>query len=261
MIKHKNIQNKMKKTEALTDHPVIARHVPETVWYSSENLMPMLDRHNVIYIKPNTGYKGNLVIRVQKVSKSECKISHNNTSINIELTDLSPELENIMATRKRYIIQQGIDLATYNSCPFDMRLLMQKPYSTWELNLTSAKVALREDAVVTNVSKGAKDYPLNEILQVYDQKQDPMVTLKDLVDFAHQTACILGARFPFRIIGFDMAVDKKGKLWFIEANTQPLCKQLKKVNDEASQEKYEKAKHIIDTLAKEDESVDNPAQI
>lgn len=244
MIYHKNVRSKMKKTRALLDHPIILQHVPETDWFDSLILMDMLARHRVVYIKPNTGFQGNRVMRVQKVNEFECMLSRISSSKNILLTDVSSELKAIMGKRK-YIIQQGIDLATYDNCPFDIRMVMQKPYTTWQLSLTSAKVASREDAVVTNVAKGAQDYPLNDILQKYDQRQDPMVDLRELVDLAHQIAHLLGAKFPFRIIGLDMAIDKQGKLWFIEANTKPQCARCEQVNDDISQEKYCKAKKII----------------
>jgi len=75
-----------------------------------------------------------------------------------------------------------------------------------------------------------------------------MATLKELVDIAHQISNILGSNFPFRIIGLDMAIDKTGKVWFIEANTKPQCVRCKQVNDAVSQQKYEEAKKIIRSM-------------
>lgn len=244
MNNHKTISSKMKKTGALLNHPLVSEHVPKTVWYNSQNLQEMLALYDGIYIKPNTGKQGNRVIRVKKVNEFDCQVSDNDFSKTIMISDLFSELEKIMASRV-YIIQQRIDLATYKNCPFDIRMVLQKPYTTWALTLTSAKVALREDAVVTNVSKGAQDYPLNDILRQYDQREDPLATLRELVNLAHEIANILGSNFPLRIIGLDMAIDKKGKVWFIEANTQPQCARCKQVNDKISKHKYEIARKII----------------
>ena len=91
-----------------------------------------------------------------------------------------------LLAEEKYFLQQGIDLATYRNCPFDIRMVLQKPNQVWRLTLTSAKVAQKEDAVVTNVARGAKDYPLQDILQKYDQRQNPLVTLRELVDLAHK---------------------------------------------------------------------------
>jgi hypothetical protein len=244
MIRHKKIKSKMLKTRTLLKHPIISQHVPETLWFNPLNMEDMLARYSMIYIKPDTGNQGNEVIRVTKQNESDCLLSYNDTSKEISLTDTLEELESIITTR-RFILQQGIDLATYQNCPFDIRMVMQKPYDTWDLTLTSAKVALREDAVVTNVSKGAQDYPLSEILQEYDQKEDPMATLRDLVNLAHQISNRLGSKLPFRIIGLDMAIDKEGKVWFIEANTRPQCARCMEVNDELSQKKFLDARFII----------------
>lgn len=243
MIRHRNIKSKMKKTRPLLKHPFISKHVPETRWFNSFNVEDMLARYSMIYIKPDKGYQGNEVIRVTKQNEDDCVLSYNNTIKEIPLPDTSIELESIILERT-FILQQGIDLATYDNYPFDIRMVMQKPYNTWDLTLTSAKVAFREHAVVTNVSKGAKDYPLNEILQKYDQKEDPMSVMRDLVNVAQQISHVLGTTFPFRIIGLDMAVDKKGKVWFIEANTLPQCARCKEVNDEIAQKRFEDAKQI-----------------
>ncbi len=234
----------MKKTRALLEHPIIAQHVPETVWYNSNNLIKMVAQHSVIYIKPDTGCQGNRVMRLKKVNETDGLLAFEDYTKNISLAD-APSVLNSIISKRKFIIQQGIDLATYRNCPFDIRIVMQRPYRTWEITLTSAKVASREQAVVTNVSKGAQDYPLIDILQQYDQKQNPTATIKQLVNLSHQICHLLGIKYPLRIIGLDMAVDKHGRIWFIEANTQPQCARCKLVNDKISQHKYEKARTII----------------
>mgnify|MGYP003799053873 FL=1 len=244
MINHKIIRSKMKKTGALLGHPILANHVPKTVWCNLQNLHKMISLFRVIYVKPDAGHQGHRVFRVHRINEHEGVLSSQNASRKIALPGGLTELLPIIS-KNQYIIQQGIDLATLNNRPFDIRVIMQKPYATWELTLTSAKVALKEDAVVTNVARGAEDYPLNHILQVYDQKQDPMATLREIVDLAHQMAGYLSTKFPLRIIGFDLALDKKGKVWFIEANTWPQCARCKLVNDKVSRRKYERSSKIM----------------
>lgn len=234
----------MKKTGALLDHPVLAKHVPKTVWCSLQNLNKMISLFRIIYVKPDTGYQGHRVFRVYRINEHEGVLSSQNLSKKIALPDGLSELLPVIS-KDKYIIQQGIDLATFNNRPFDLRVVMQKPYATWELTLTAAKVALKEDAVVTNVASGAQDYPLNYILQEYDQKKDPMATLREIIDLAHQMASHLNKKFPLRIVGFDLALDKKGKVWFIEANTWPQCARCKLVNDQVSRRKYEHSSKIM----------------
>ena len=115
----------------------------------------------------------------------------------------------------------------------------------WRLSLMSGVVAKRKDAVVTNISRGNFDLLLEEVLQKNDQKLNPMNTLRELIDLSHQIVHVLGSRFPLLVIGLDMAIDKQGKVWFIEANTNPDSSGLEKVNDKVSYQKYLDAKKWI----------------
>ncbi|GIQ66602.1 hypothetical protein PACILC2_51700 [Paenibacillus cisolokensis] len=118
-------------------------------------------------------------------------------------------------------MQQGINLATYHGRPFDIRIVLQKPLKRWRVSLMSAKVAPSERSVVTNIAKGAKDINIIKVLKGIDQSVDSYKVLRDLIDTSHQIAQLLGSQFPLKIVGLDMAIDKRGKIWFIEANTNP----------------------------------------
>ena len=102
----------------------------------------------------------------------------------------------------------------------------------------SGVVAKQKDAVVTNISRGNFDLSLEEVMQKNDQKLNPMNTIRELTDGSHQIVHVLGSRFPLLVLGLDMAIDKQGKVWFIEVNTNPDCIGLEKVNDEKSYQKY-----------------------
>lgn len=237
-------RSKIEKVLALKNDTFIAKHVPETDWYDIKSFWRLLDIYSVVYVKPDRGVQGNDIFRVKRKSDNEYEIASVDTAKIVSRKALDAELQKAMANRS-YIVQQGIDLATYKACPFDIRVVMQKPSTYWQLTLTSAKVALREEAVVTNVAKGAKDYYLNDILRSYDQRQDPLATLRELADLSHQIASLLGVKFPLRIIGLDMAIDKHGKIWYIEANTRPQCEQCKLVNDKLSLYKFDEAMKIL----------------
>ncbi|WP_353893804.1 YheC/YheD family protein [Proteinivorax hydrogeniformans] len=243
MSTHKPFRDKMKVMTTLSHDPNIKNHLPETKWFRQDNLVKMLDKYKAAYIKPNKGKQGRSIVRV-KNTKDGHEISSGSDRINIPSESLKSELKKTMSDSIKYVVQQGIDLATYKGRPFDMRIVAQKPYNFWQISLTGAKVATFKEAAVTNLTKGSKAYALQEILCNYDQRQDPMATLREIIDLSHQISYILGEHFPLRIIGLDIAVDKKGKLWFIEANTQPI-NSIIKVNDVESQKKYLNAKQII----------------
>lgn len=234
----------MRHYKILKKDPMVAQHLPETYWYNSGSLMNMVNKFQVVYLKPNDKTGGNGIIRIACGADGNCTLSYEKKSIQKELSGLKQLLKKIIHPPNKYIVQQGIDLATYNSKPFDMRIVLQRVMKTWRVTLTSAKVAAAADAIVTNVARGAEDYLLHKILQSYDQRKDPMAAFREIIDLSHQIASVLGNQLPLKITGLDLALDKAGRLWFLEANENPDCVRCKLVNDEASVRKYELAKNI-----------------
>lgn len=141
------------------------------------------------------------------------------------------EVKKRLHPRKKYLVQQGIEFATYRRRPFDVRLVLQKPLNRWLVTLMTAKVAPRKNSLVTNIAKGGKDHHTLE-------------TLRELVDVSHQIVQVLNSRFPLQIVGLDMGIDKRGKIWFIEANTKPDCQGLENL-DRKLYKKYREAKKLI----------------
>lgn len=240
-MKRKKSKTKLDKINALLTDPYISRHVPETMEYEEKNLWRMLRKHSTVYVKPVKGHMGLGIFRVKKFSEARYEISSANYIQQVKGNQLVPQVTALVGD-KDYFLQQGIDLATYKNCPFDIRIVMQRPCKVWRLTLSSAKVANREGAVVTNVAQGATDYPLDEILKKYDQRRNPLSTFRELVDLSHQIASVLGSAFSMKIVGLDLALDKKGRIWFLEGNNQPQCARCKLVNDKMSREKYEDAR-------------------
>ncbi|MBO1004495.1 YheC/YheD family protein [Pseudogracilibacillus auburnensis] len=242
---HKIVRSKMKKTIPLMQDPNLSRHVPETHWYSTESLRRMVQSYPQVYIKPNIGRKGSGISRVKRISNSEYELSYEETTKLVPFPDVVRDLTGRFSTRREYLVQQGIDLATLNEGPFHIRVVMQKVRNCWRLTLMSSIVAKQKDAVVTNASRGNFDLHLEEVLQKNDQKLNPLNTLRELTDLSHQIVHVLGSCFPLLEIGLDMGIDKQGKVWFIEANTNPDSKGLEKVTDKISYQKYRDAKKWI----------------
>ncbi|WP_026478010.1 YheC/YheD family protein [Alkaliphilus transvaalensis] len=238
------MRNKMGHYEVLIKDPIIAEHIPETCWYNNKALANMLEKYPSIYLKPNDNTGGNGIIRIKRIKKIKYLVSVDKKTKEIDQRMLNNVLKEVINHPEKYIIQQGIELSTYNYKPFDMRIVLQKALNTWRLTLTSVKVAATRNAVVTNVSKGATDYPLHKILQRYDQKKEPMIIFREMIDLSHQIANVLGNSKPLKIVGLDIALDKSGKLWFIEANEHPECGRCKLVNDQLSVKKYEKTSKL-----------------
>jgi hypothetical protein len=242
-MKHTVIRSKMKKGILLMRDPIISRYVPRTDWFHAYTLKRMLSTYSTVYIKPDIGRKGNGIIRVKKISDSEGEISHGDRSIRCSIINVYQELQYRLRPGKKYLVQQGIELATYHKRPFDVRIVLQKPLNRWETTLMCAKVASATNSVVTNVAKGAKDVNLYKALRGVDQPINSVEVMRDLLDVSFQIAQILNSRYPLKIIGLDLAVDQKGKVWFIEANTRPDCVGLEWVDPQLYR-KYVEAKKM-----------------
>lgn len=238
-------RDKMQKYEILIKNPEIKKHLPDTRWYSLDNLQDMIGKYSVVYIKPNNGKQGNNIIRVRKISEKNCEISYDRNTMNVERINLHREMKNILLSKFNYIIQQGIDLATLNGYSFDIRIVTQRPDMSWQVTLTGVKVAQIKDAVTTNISKGGKLYSLKKILQEYDQRSDWRQEIKKIKALCIEISDMLSIYIPLRVYGLDIAIDKNNRIWFLEANTQPECNPLKAVCSTKTVEKYNQAKKII----------------
>lgn len=244
MMTHMIIRSKMKKGIPLMCDPVISHHVPETNWFHASTLRKMLRSYSTLYIKPDVGRKGNGIIRIKKLADAECEIAYGGTTSRCSSKKVYDEVAKRMYPQKKYLIQQGIALATYHRRPFDVRLVLQKPLNRWQLTWISAKVAPKATSIVTNVAKGAKDTKIVKTLKGIDQSLNPYKVLQELINVSYQVVQILDAKFPLTIVGLDMGVDKKGKVWFIEANTKPDFRGLRKF-DPVQYQRYLRAKKMI----------------
>ncbi|WP_161793384.1 YheC/YheD family protein [Cohnella kolymensis] len=224
--------------------PIMKHYVPDTDWFEYSSLHKMLKTYSCVYIKPDSGNKGTGIIRVKKLNSKECEISYKKTTSRSSPDKLYSRIKKILKPEKKYIIQQGVDLATYQNRPFDVRVVLQKPLGKWRATLMSAKLAPHKSSVVTNVAKGAEDRNLYKLLKGTDQSLNSFAVLRDLMDASHQIAQILSSHFPLNILGLDMGIDKKGKVWFIEANTKPECSGMKRYDGKLYR-RYLHAKKII----------------
>lgn len=238
------IRSKLKKARVLMRDPILKHYVPETHRFRSSRLRRMLRSYSTLYIKPVIGHQGNGVFRVSELGDGKVEIADYGTTVQCSKETVVANLKKNMKPGKRYLIQRGISLATYQGRPFDLRVLLLKPLNHWVLSMMSAKVASKSSAVVTNVAKGAKDFNVIQVLNAADQPLDSVKVMRDVIDISYQIAQRLGHRFPLRIIGLDIGIDKKGRVWFIEANTDPQNEGLEHL-DRKLYRRYRRAKRIM----------------
>lgn len=240
MYKHTYFRHKMKVFQICRNHPYLSHFVPETHWFSRKNVEKMVRKHSVVYLKPNKGLQGQGVIRIKRLSQYQYEIaSGSKRSILSRKAMIKRVSDMVRKYPDYYLVQQGVHLATYRKRPFDIRVLLIKYRGRWRFTMTAVRAAAFKNATVTNVSHNVKWLPqnelqfsLNEVLRGNDQHLNPFSTLRELIDLSYQVVHTLGKRFPVSILGLDFILDRSGRLWFIEANTNPEVEALREINPE-----------------------------
>ncbi|UNC92310.1 YheC/YheD family endospore coat-associated protein [Candidatus Contubernalis alkaliaceticus] len=194
-------------------------YMPETTLFSSAALKRFLKKYSSCFVKHNFSRNGKKVLRIQKYKQHYICQRGCAEIESWRFNKLSRLLSFIYKTLGRDIIlQQGIILAKMNNSPFDMRILVQKNiYNKWVISALNYRIA-QPKAVVTNFSAGATDIfssPREELLH-------PGLSWDKLTVFTVNAADAMENFFgPLGEIGFDIAIDEKGILWLIEANSRP----------------------------------------
>ncbi|EGK12001.1 YheD like protein [Desmospora sp. 8437] len=224
----------MKYNKVLLKDPWISPYVPETLWFSVTALKDMLSVYPTVFVKPNSNHRGNQILRIRNVSQQEPRsqkkslyelcYSYKKEVKTCSLEEVIEEVVNEIKLNEKFIVQQGIDLATFGGLPFDLRILMHKSEERWQISGWLARVA-KKGQIVTNHIRGAKAMPLDHVLKDNSHLNSTDLMIK-LGDLAHQISQALGSYFDLRILALDMAVDKNGKLWFIEMNSDPMFRKM-----------------------------------
>jgi glutathione synthase/RimK-type ligase-like ATP-grasp enzyme len=100
---------------------------------------------------------------------------------------------------------------------------MQKPLDRWQPSGWVARWSKR-DMIVTNMHRGGENISIERALK--DNNWEAAQIAGELSNLAHLISSVLDNYYGFRVLGLDLAVDNKGKVWFIEANTNPLFRQM-----------------------------------
>ncbi|MEC0094062.1 YheC/YheD family protein [Paenibacillus macquariensis] len=214
------VGSKWVKTKVLLLNKELSEFVPETRIYSQTNLLHMLKKHTMVYVKPINGSFGQGVIRVEKNDKYRFQSGKVSRSFRTFL-DLYTALNKAKLNRP-YLVQQGIHLLTHQNRIFDTRIMVQKsPKKTWEATGYIGRVA-HPNKIVTNFHNSGKPLPLELLLGSYLKKQEKHDYINSLRHLGYKIATHYQKSYPgFKEIGVDIGIDKKLKPWVLEVNTAP----------------------------------------
>ena len=197
-------------------------YLPETVFYSPENLERMLKDHTLVYVKPDKGRGGERVVAVQLNKDGRYRV-HYKTHIqdNMTFDAVRAYLAGVMQVKKS-IVQQGIKLLRVKSSPIDLRVHIQKPFNKWEVTGLLLQIAA-PGKIVTNLHSGGTLVNFKEGLARAGLKRRKVVKLTDkLIYLGERAAAALNKKYSgLRELGVDFALDQEGRPWILEVNTRP----------------------------------------
>ncbi|PTM56867.1 YheC/YheD family protein [Desmospora activa] len=229
MRSYRQIASKGLKTKVMLEQPLLRPFIPHTLWFTKDGLKQMLEVFPTVFVKPDKGGGGAGIVRIQRITAGY-RLCFRQKCRNVSREGVDRALSSLLLPHKQYLIQEGIDLATIDSRPFDVRVLLQKPGSRWVISGMIAKVAARRQ-FVTNHCKGGSPVALGQALERMEGVPvKPRQIIEELIRVSFLTAKVLDARFPgIRELGLDVGIDRQGRLHIFEVNTRPLFQMFRKI--------------------------------
>lgn len=213
--------SKWSQFQTLTAHQPIATFVPETNLFTKVTFKHFLNKYKKVFLKPSVGQEGKGIIQVAtknllnyEIHAGEKKVTYSN------LDKTYRYIKDHYLSKKDYLVQQKIPLAKINNTPMDIRVIVQKQHSNW---LITGKLVKFADSgfIVTNPEDNLLPFKVG-----VKSSNIPKGRLKKLESNIN-SICLAAAKKleenkpGISIIGFDIGVTNKGRIWIIEGNYIP----------------------------------------
>jgi hypothetical protein len=195
----------------------ISPYLPNTTICKPSTLASYLRKYKAVYIKPNVGGRGKGVIKAWKEnSRYAYLIERGNPKYCSSTVELYQRLN--LAHKKSHVIQRGIQLSKYHGRHFDVRLMMMRNVKRiWKFTGMLAKVAGRS-SIITNVNRGGGyTVPIETALKRSHRGSETRIKT-EMIRLGYRCNRMFDRlRYEWQM-GYDMAIDRRGKIWLIEAN-------------------------------------------
>lgn len=209
---------------ALFNHPATKSKVPYTEkFHDFEQLIRMLNKYRVLYLKRRYGSRGNGIIQVKKLENffevtRVLKDTQKKDQLKTEI-ELMSFLKGLIK-KNRYIIQQGV-LYEANHKQVDFRAYIQKDGSMeWKVRGVIGRLA-QPNSVITNIRYTQQILPGKAALkELYGLDGDNADRMAEKIE----EACILAGKSMdinlghFGDVALDFILDGQGNVYFLEVN-------------------------------------------
>lgn len=234
--------NKFSKYRFLKRSKKLARYLPDTQRLTRSAFRTFLIKYGQVILKPVIGSGGNGVMKVSALGNHRYEVHRENRKTMIKSKKRTYDYVKRIISSSPYMVQRRIRLATVNSRPFDMRIVVQRRRNSnlWSITAKAAKVAGKGYIVTNNTRSKGKMLHVETALQRSSLKGHSRHALLSKINrVALRSAKRLRVAFPtHRTYGIDMGVDQIGRLWIIETNHYPAISHFRKLGDKAMIRRY-----------------------
>lgn len=244
--------NKLEVYRAAKKSPKLASHVPDTRRLrEAQDLYTMLAKYNAVYVKRSDGTLGNGISAVSKVGKKYVirkNVGHKVLESKLTKSQVTQVIAGYVK-RKRYLVQQGLDLVTYNGRPLDFRVMVQKRGDgKWRVTGIGTRVA-GPNQITTHVPRGGTKLSFRKGIEcaVGDNQKSARVLTRQIRRLCCATARQVEKSLDLHLAeaSFDIGVDTAGRIWLIEMNSKPFVFDEKRIQAKASRYLLDYVWHVI----------------
>jgi len=208
----------------LLAHDRVHDYLPDTARYQGPiDLEHFLGRYRHVFVKSFYGSGGMEVISIEAAGSGIYFCHTRRRKIVLEGLDQVGSLIGRCLTTDKLIIQEGIDLVQHDGSRVDLRALVQKD-GTGDWGAPQIMLRMAEgDRPMTNLHLYGRAAPYDELMPlILGGHRAARAKYAEACDLSFLLARhIEHAYGPFGEIGLDLALDKNGRFWFLEANAKP----------------------------------------
>lgn len=221
-----------------TEDPFFLSYLPPTAILTASSLHTFLAKYKAVYIKPNGAHRGEGIIKVWEASEGYAFVKEQGKPQVVSSPDALYLAIRQSSPKVKYVIQKAIDLAEVQGRPYDFRVMMMRsPTGRWQYVGMLARIA-QQDCVITNAKRGHGNVAYAETALKQSFKGKDVEKLKnEMIELSHKICRRLEQYKRYWKVGIDLAFDKSGKLWMIEANTWPGVTAFAKLEDKSTYRK------------------------
>lgn len=232
------LQRELKKDKSFSDLVIPTQKVK-----SFQTIEDIINKYNVIVLKPLGGSFGDNIYMCEKTSGEMYKVTYENIESEFNASDFkSFYIQKIKD--KKYIIQKYIDSTTIQGHPFDCRINMEKDSNgNWVLAKNFIRIGIGQKTV-SNISKGGGVSSTKPFLEANFKSKRKSIEkkLNFIAETLPQKVEFLKG-FNLMILGIDVGIDKNGDVYIFEINGSPGTSQL---NYEAALYRSQYYKYVLE---------------